>query len=248
VLLFGVLGFGGLFVLELLPGLDLIYVWPSAPPKPGLFEALGPAVRLWFILLAVAVVFDFVGTRLSRQQVRPFASAMNAGQPSDTDPVVQVSEGNATSTSGKVGDRSVTATLSNTMSRTGPIFRVDVACNCPLVLEINHRNLVTSLLGLAGAVVATGDPDLDAVVIIQGDDEQAIRRWLAHPTVRQNVLQLFEQHNMRSVSLCDGSILSADLIIRSMVAPPKRDADAIVKILCALAETLERCSHHESQT
>ena len=250
VLLFGVLGFGGLFVLELLP-LDLIYAWPSAPPKPGLFEGLEPAVWFWFVLLAVAVVFDFVGYRLSRQLVRPFASAMHVGQPSDTEPVVQVSEARAlsTSTSGRVGDRLVTVTLRTTMSRTGPTFRVTVACNCPLVLEIHHRNLVTSLLGLAGAVVATGDPDLDAVITIQADDEQALRRWLAQPTVRQNVLQLFEQHKVGSLSLFDGSTLTADLITRSLLVPPKRDADVIVKVLCALAETLERLSsRHESQT
>jgi hypothetical protein len=84
--------------------------------------------------------------------------------------------------------------------------------------------------------------------MIQADDEQAIRRWLVQPTVRQNVLQLFQQHKVRSVSLRDGSTLTADLITRSMLAPPKRDADAIVTILCALAETLERCSHHDSQT
>jgi len=243
VLLFGVLAFAALLVFRL-PVFDVFYVIPGAPPKPALFDGLGPAVRFWIALLAVALVLDYVSSRRARKEVQPFASALNPGQPPEDDAVTQVTEGSVltTSASGGLDDRLVTVTLREARgTRTGPIFRVDVACDCPWTLDIRRRSIGARLLGWAGAVVATGDAELDAVVVVQGDDEEAIRRWLTQPTVRNGLLALFQQHKIGSLSLCDGgSVLRAELVTHSSFVQPRRDADAAVKELSALARTLER--------
>ena len=63
VLLFGALALGSLLLLQLLP-LEYFYVLPVSARAPGsLFEGLGPAVRFWIGLLAIALVRDYVVSR-----------------------------------------------------------------------------------------------------------------------------------------------------------------------------------------
>ncbi len=243
VLLFGVVVFAALLFIHS-PVFDIIYVMPSAPPKQGLFNGLWPVVWSWIALLTIALVLDYVGIRRSRNDVRPFASALNAGEASEGDAVTQASDGNlrTTSTSGSVGDRLATVTLREVAgSRTGPIFRVDVACKCPWVLEIRRNTLEGRLLGMAGAVVATGYPDLDAAVVVQADDAEGVRQWLGQPAVRNGLISLFQRHKVESLSLCDGgSVLRAELVTRNPLAQPRQDAPEVVETLSMLAKTLER--------
>jgi hypothetical protein len=119
-------------------------------------------------------------------------------------------------------------------------LRVDVSCHCPWALEIRRNSLVARLLGRAGAVVATGDRELDAIVVVQADDDIAVRHWLREPAVRSRVISLFHQHQVDSVSLRDGgSVLRAELLMRPF-AQPRPDATAITEALSVLADTLEQ--------
>ena len=242
VLLFGALAAAILLFLHW-AAFDFFYASPfSVRPDESAFSGLGPAVWFWFGLLAVALICDYFVSQRDRHAVRPFATVLNSDRP-EHDSVTQVSDGNvlSTSTSGSVNDRIATVTLRDpTGSKTGPILRVDVSCNCPWVLDIHRRSIAARLVGLAGAVVVTGDPALDAVVVIQADDEEAVRRWLREPPVRARVLSLFQQHKVESLSVRDGgSVLTAEIVMHNPLTQPKRDAAGITEALSALAETLE---------
>ena len=88
------------------------------------------------------------------------------------------------------------------------------------------------LLGWAGSVVTTGDPELDAAFVVQADDEIAVRHWLSGPAVRNNILALFRHHEVASVSLngVGSDRLLSDRLLRCELAtnnpslPPMRDA------------------------
>jgi len=203
-------------------------------------------VRFWIGLLAIALVRDYrdyVVSRRDRSIVRPFAKVLNPQPLPGDDSVTQVSDEAvlSTSTSGSVSDRMASVTFRDTANRTPNVLRVDVACHCPWVLEIRRNSLTARLLARAGAVVATGDPDLDAVVVVQADDAEAVRDWLREPSIRSGVLSLFQQHKVESVSLRDGgSVLRAEFVVHNPFAQPEFDANAITNTLRELAETLSQ--------
>jgi len=241
VLLLGVLAFGALLFFHS-PVFDVLYIWPGAPPKSGLFEGLGPVAWFWIALLAVAALRDFLVSRRDRNAVKPFAAVLNADPVNDS--VDQVSDLSvmSTSTSGSVGNRLASVTLRDSTGRTTRhVLRVDVSCKCSWLLEIHRNTLAARLLGRAGAVVATGDPELDAAIVVQADDVSAVRRWLKEPAVRSRLLSLFQQHQAESVSLRDeGSVLRAEVATHNPLVAPKGDAAGITETLRALAETLEQ--------
>jgi len=243
VLLFGALALGWLLLFQLLP-LEYFYVLPVSTRAPGsLFEGLGPAVRFWFGLLAIALVRDYVVSRRDRSIVRPFAKVLNPQPLPGDDSVTQVSDEAvlSTSTSGSVSDRMASVTFRDTANRTPNVLRVDVSCNCPWVLEICRNNFLARLMARAGAPVEIGDRELDAVVVVQADDAAAVRVWLRQPAVRNRLLSLFRQHKVESVSLRDGgSVLRAEFVVHNPFAQPEFDANAITNTLRELAETLSQ--------
>ncbi len=245
MLLFGALALGSLLLLQLLP-LEYFYLLPVSSRAPGsFFEGLGPAVRFWLAFLAIALVRDYVVSRRDRRIVRPFATVLNPEPRPEDDSVTQVSDGDvlSTSTSGSVSGRLASVTFRDVAGSRqgggGTVLRMDVSCNCPWVLEIRRNSLAARLLARAGAVVATGDQELDAAVVVQADDAEAVRDWLREPAVRHRVLSLFQQYKVESVSLRDGgSLLTAEFVAHTPFSQPKPDPAAITDALCALAETL----------
>ena len=221
MLLFGALALGSLLLLQFLP-LEYFYVLPVSARAPGsLFEGLGPAVRFWIGLLAIALVRDHVVSRRDTQV---------------SDEAVL-----STSTSGSVSDRMASVTFRDTANRTPNLLRVDVSCNCPWVLEICRNNFLARLMARVGALVEIGDRELDAAVVVQADDAEAVRDWLREPSVRSGVLSLFQQHKVESVSLRDGgSVLRAEFVVHNPFAQPEFDANAITNTLRELADTLSQ--------
>jgi hypothetical protein len=244
-LLFGGLALVLLLLVQLLP-LDIFYVLPvSAPARPSVFEGLGPAVRFWVGLLAIALVHDYVVSRRDRSVVRPFATVLNPEPRPKDDSVTQLSDGSvlSTSTSGSVNGRIATVTFRDAVGTRAArsVLRADVSCNCPWTLEIRRNSLAARLVARAGAVVATGDRELDAAVVVQADDAKAVRDWLREPAVRNLVLSLFQQYNVESVSRRDaGTVLTAEFVVHNPFKQPEFDATTITNTLCALAETLSQ--------
>jgi hypothetical protein len=210
----------------------------------GVFSGLAPVVKFWIFLLVVALIRDYAVSIRDRKAVAPFASVLTQAFPEE--PVTQSPSDFdvlSTNTSGSFAGRSVNVTLQDYPgSRSGDIFRVDVSCACPWALDIRRRSTFSRLLGLAGAIVVSGNPELDSAVVVQADDETSVRRWLNKPAVRQNILSLFQQHNLASVSLCtadSGRVLRGELPTNNPLLPPPRDSGGITSGLCALAESAE---------
>ena len=244
VLLFGLLAFALLLLVQVLP-LEFFYVLPVSARAPGsLFSGLAPALRFWVALLAIALVHDYVVSQSDRTVVRPFASALRPETPSEEDSVTQVSDGSilSTSTSGSVSGRMASVTFRDAAgSRTNrPTLRVDVSCSCSWTLDIRRNSLVARLLGRAGAVVATGDRELDALVVVQADDADAVRAWIREPAVRNRILSLFQEHKVDSISVRDGgSVLRAEFVAHNPFTAPKPDPTGVTEALGTLADTLE---------
>jgi hypothetical protein len=219
VLLFGAGAVLLLLPLQFLP-LEYLYALPVSAPVgvPAIWSGLGPAVKFWFALLGAALVHDYVVSRHDRSWVRPFASVLN--------PAPNPKDGSVTQTS--------------------DVLRVDVSCHCSWMLKIDRNTLGARLLARAGASIATGDRELDALVVVQADDPDGVRDWLGKPPVRNRVLALFREHNVASVSLRDeGSIVRAEFLAPNPFAQPERDAAAITELMSALAETLDRAVDYD---
>jgi hypothetical protein len=221
----------------------------GGPWSENPFYGLGPAFRFWLFLLLIAVVMDYFGRHRDRKIVTPFAAAIKPDVLPDDGHIMQASDGALlrTAASGSLDNRDASVTLlDNEGSRTGPVLRVDIACNCPWVFEIRKKSLFAELLGAAGAVVATGDAALDAAVVVQAADDVAVRRWLNKPAVRDSVLSLFEGGKVESVgslhSAEPGAFLRCEMATRNLGNPfidPTPDAAKILEPLRALAKSAE---------
>jgi hypothetical protein len=237
-----------LAALRLLSGLSQ---WSGGRWSDSPFSGLGPAIRFWVALLGIAMIRDYLVSRRQRATVAPFAAALNTAVPRDGSAVPQHSEGSVlrTTASGTMSDgREVNVVLKDIAgSRTGATFHVDVSCNCPWVFEIRRKNLFSRMLGAASEVVQTGDAELDANLVVQGDDAAALRNWLQQPEVRYGLRTLFEDRNVTAVGNVHpshpGPFLRCELVTRPLGSPfADRDYDAAgilqpLKVLAAAAES-----------
>jgi len=229
--------------------LSAISHYAGGPWSANPFYGLGPVFRFGLVLLLIAVVVDYFGRHRDRKIVTPFATAINPDVLPGDGSVMQASDGAwlRTAASGSLDNRDASVTLLDSQgSRTGPILRVDIACHCPWVFEIRKKSLFAELLGAAGAVVATGDAALDAAVVVQADDDIAVRHWLNEPIVRESVLSLFEGRKIESVGSLHpaepGAFLRCEVATRNLRYPfidSTPDAAQILEPLRVLAKSAE---------
>ena len=78
-----------------------------------------------------------------------------------------------------------------------------MACHIPLTPDIRNRNLPSRALAFVGAPVEVEDKALDEAVVIQGDDEVAIRKWAQ--ALGPRILSLFQLHKITSLTTETGS-------------------------------------------
>ena len=246
VLLFGALATGLLLSLWLLvialPNFRLIEALFGSRSGDNPFSQTGPAIWFWIGFLAIALIRDYVVSDRDQNVLRPFATALESATTQTSDRNVLV-----TRVSGSVNTRAVGVTMRDVNARTGPILWIDVSCACPWFFDIRKRNIFTQMLGWAGSAMTTGNPELDAAVVVQADDMIAMRGWLSEPTVRNNILLLFRQHNVKSVTTTHlgegGAVLRSELTAHNPFWPAARDASAITTVLCALAQAAESGSN-----
>jgi hypothetical protein len=89
-------------------------------------------------------------------------------------------------------------------------LNLEMDFRAPWLLKIRKRGLASRALGFVGLPIRTGDEVLDAVVLIQGDDEAAIRQWACSSEVKPRILSLFQ--------VCGITSLASDTVLRAQYA------------------------------
>ena len=163
-------------------------------------------MRLCFVCLLIAVVSERVIKPPARAVVSAFAAALSpeAGQAACE---VQQDVGwkaiIQTTTSGSFRGRRTTVLVYQRPNLS--YLTLEMACHTPLMLDMRNRNLPSRALAFVGAPVEIEDKALDEAVVIQGDDEVAIRKWAQAPGVRPRILSLFQLHRITSLTTETGS-------------------------------------------
>src|SRR4029077_2613004 len=82
---------------------------------------------------------------------------------------------------------------------------VEMGCQVRCVLDIRRRRLASEALAAVGSPIQTGDQTLDEAVVVQGDDETAIRAWARADQVKPKILSLFPVCGITSLTTVTGS-------------------------------------------
>ncbi len=167
---------------------------------------MGPLFALWFVCLLIALVSDAVICPAAKRAVSAFAASLSneVGQVGCT--VAQHSGWRAdlrTTTSGSFHGRRTTVLVFQQPRIS--YLKLEMDCLAPWVLDIRRRNLASRTLAWVGAPLGTSDEALDKAVVIQGDDEAAIRKWATHAEVRSRILSLFQVGGITSLTTVTGS-------------------------------------------
>ena len=123
-----------------------------------------------------------------------------------------------------------------------------MACRAPWVLDIRKRSLASEALAFVGAPVKTGDEALDEAIVVQGDDEVAIRQWARVAQVKPKLLSLFQVYGITSLTTETGS--EGERILRAYYGRfrprlfPSAHALGILNDLAGLAASVELASVH----
>lgn len=160
---------------------------------PTPFTRTGPAFNLWLLCLAVAIVVDAVMRPAARAAVSAFAASLTPEVGQGICEVRQSSRWDAgirTTTSGYFQGRRTTVLVDQTGRFSS--LNLEMDCRVPWLLEIRKRCLTFQAVASVGSPIRTGDQALDAVVVLQGDDEVAIRQWACSSEVKSRILSLFQ--------------------------------------------------------
>lgn len=165
------------------------------------FTGTGPLFQFWFVLLLISIAGDKFVKPAARLVVSSFAASLSPGLGQVACKVTQNSSWRAelrTTTRGNFQGRWTTVVVYQR-----PRFSyltLEMACRAQWALDIRKRNLASEALAFVGAPVKTGDEALDETVVVQGDDEVAIRQWARAAQVRPKLLSLFKAYRISSLT------------------------------------------------
>ena len=120
---------------------------------------------------------------------------------------------------------------------------LEMGCQPPWTLDIRNRNLASRALAFLGAPIKTGDEALDQAVVLQGDDEVAIRKWACTAEVQTRILSLFQVCGITSLITATGP--EEEPVLRAEYTPfrprlfPLAHAPGILNSLAGLAASAE---------
>jgi len=166
----------------------------------------GLLFKLWFVCLLIAIVSDAFIRPAAKRAVSAFAALLSNEGGQVGCKVTQHSGWRAdlrTTTSGSLHGRRTTVLVFQ-QPRTS-YLKLEMACRTPWVLDIRRRNLASEALAWVGAPLDIGDEALDKTIVIQGDEEAAIRQWATQPVVKEGILSLFQTCGITSLTTGSGS-------------------------------------------
>jgi hypothetical protein len=215
------------------------------------FTRTGPLFQLWLVLLLISIAGDKFIKPAAKAAVSSFAEVLLPEVGQLACKVTQDSSWRAerrTMTSGTFQGRQTTVlVLQQTRSS---YLTVEMGCRAPWVLDIRKRNLASEALAFVGAPVKTGHEALDEAVVVQGDDEVAIRQWARAAQVQPKLLSLFQVYGITSLTTETGS--DEEPILRAYYARfrprlfPLAHSVGILNDIAGLAASAETPGIHNS--
>jgi len=203
--------------------------------------------QLWFVCLAIAVVVDTFIKPPAKAAVSAFAALLS---PEGGQVACKITQNSAwtgelrTTTSGSFQGRRTTVLVCQSKFS---FLILEMGCRAQWVLDIRKRNLASPLRASVGVPLKTGDEALDAAVVMQGDDEAAIRQWARTAQVQPKILSLFQVCGITSLTTVTGR--SGEPVLRAQrnrFRPrffPPAHAVGILNDLAGLATTAEASAH-----
>jgi len=213
------------------------------------FTGTGPLFQLWFVLLLISIAGDKFIKPAAKAAVSSFAVSMSPREGKVACEVTQDSSWRAeltTTTNGSFQGRYTTVLVFQRPRLSH--LTVEMACRAPWVLDIRKRSLASEALAFVGAPVKTGDEALDEAIVVQGDDEVAIRQWARVAQVKPKLLSLFQVYGITSLTTETGS--EGERILRAYYGRfrprlfPSAHALGILNDLAGLAASVELASVH----
>ncbi len=168
---------------------------------PTPFTRTGPLFQLWFVLLLISIAGDKFIKPAAKTAVSSFAASLSPEADQVACEVTQDSSWRAelrTTTSGSFKGRRTTVLVLQRPRLS--YLTVEMGCFAPWTLDIRKRSLASEALAFVGAPVKTGDDVLDGAVVVQGDDEAAIRQWARAAQVQPKLLSLFQAYGITSLT------------------------------------------------
>ena len=217
---------------------------------PTPFTGTGLLFQLWFVLLLISVAGDKFIKPAAKAAVSSFAASLSPEVGQVACKVTQDSSWRAelrTTTSGSFQGRRTTVLVFQRPKFS--YLTVEMGCRAPWAIDIRKRNLASEALAFVGAPVKTGDEALDEAVVVQGDDEVAIRQWTRAAQVQPRLLSLFQAYGITSLTTETGSeeepILRADYERFRPRLFPLAHAVGILNDLAGLAASAEVAVVHD---
>ena len=211
---------------------------------PTPFTGTGPLFQLWFVLLLISVAGDKFIKPAAKTVVSSFAASLLPDTGQVACEVTQDSSWRAelrTTTRGSFQGRRTTVLVFQRPNLS--YLTVEMGCRAPWAIDIRKRNLASEALAFWGAPVKTGDEALDEAVVVQGDNEVAIRQWVRAAQVQRKLLSLFQAYGITSLTTEAGS--EEEPILRAHYGRfrprvfPRAHAQGILNDLVGLAASAE---------